>query len=230
VRPTPAGRSYNDRVPRRPKRRRSPGRPPIPELTLTEPKTTPFTPQQRAQPLCGRCAGSELECCCRVCGTVTDLVSADRCARCALAKQVTQRLAGPNGTIPSALRPFAELLIGASRPASVRRWLDRYSGEVVPALAVAPASITHATIDVLPQPRCLGHLRSLLVLSGVRPRREERLEVYTDKSGKFRFRPKASEGQVVATGEACESQAAAVNGCEAVQWAANGAQIVDTEH
>jgi uncharacterized protein YegP (UPF0339 family) len=34
-------------------------------------------------------------------------------------------------------------------------------------------------------------------------------EVYTDKSGKFRFRLKASNGQVVATGEAYDTKAAA---------------------
>lgn len=41
--------SYNGGVPRRPKQPRGPGRPPLPELTLTAPKTAPFTPQQRAQ-------------------------------------------------------------------------------------------------------------------------------------------------------------------------------------
>jgi uncharacterized protein YegP (UPF0339 family) len=54
-------------------------------------------------------------------------------------------------------------------------------------------------------------------------------EVYSDKSGKFRFRLKASNGQVVATGEAYETKAAAKNGCEAVQRAADGAGVVETD-
>ena len=56
-----------------------------------------------------------------------------------------------------------------------------------------------------------------------------KFEVYGDKSGKFRYRLKASNGQVVATGEAYETKAAAKNGCEAVQRAAAGADIVETD-
>ena len=39
-----------------------------------------------------------------------------------------------------------------------------------------------------------------------------KFEVYKDRAGKFRFRLKASNGQVVATGEAYESKAAAKKG------------------
>lgn len=56
-----------------------------------------------------------------------------------------------------------------------------------------------------------------------------KFEVYQDGAGKYRFRLKASNGQVVATGEAYESKAAAKNGCEAVQRAATGASVVETE-
>lgn len=54
-----------------------------------------------------------------------------------------------------------------------------------------------------------------------------KFEVYEDKAGKFRFRLKASNGQVVATGEAYESKSAAIKGCEAVQRAADGAKVVE---
>ena len=50
-------------------------------------------------------------------------------------------------------------------------------------------------------------------------------EVYQDRAGKYRFRLKASNGQVVATGEAYETKAAARKGCESVQRAADGAPI-----
>jgi uncharacterized protein YegP (UPF0339 family) len=55
-----------------------------------------------------------------------------------------------------------------------------------------------------------------------------KFEVYEDKSGKFRFRLKASNGQIVASGEAYESKAAARKGCESVQKAADGAPIEET--
>lgn len=56
-----------------------------------------------------------------------------------------------------------------------------------------------------------------------------KFEVYEDRGGKYRFRLKASNGQVVATGEAYETRAAALKGCESVQRAAAGAPIVETE-
>ena len=54
-----------------------------------------------------------------------------------------------------------------------------------------------------------------------------KFEVYEDKSGKFRFRLKASNGQIVASGEAYETKAAAKKGCESVQKAASGASVVE---
>jgi uncharacterized protein YegP (UPF0339 family) len=56
-----------------------------------------------------------------------------------------------------------------------------------------------------------------------------KFEVYKDRAGKYRFRLKASNGQVVATGEAYETKASALKGCESVQKAADGAQIVESE-
>ncbi len=54
-----------------------------------------------------------------------------------------------------------------------------------------------------------------------------KFEVYQDKGGKFRFRLKAGNGEVVAVGEAYETLAGAKGGCEAVQRAADGASIVE---
>lgn len=54
-----------------------------------------------------------------------------------------------------------------------------------------------------------------------------KFEIYTDKAGKFRFRLKAGNGEVVATGEAYESKSAAIKGTEAVQRAAQGAEVND---
>ena len=54
-----------------------------------------------------------------------------------------------------------------------------------------------------------------------------KFEVYEDRSGKFRFRLKAGNGEVVASGEAYESKSAAVKGTQAVQRAAEDAKLVD---
>jgi uncharacterized protein YegP (UPF0339 family) len=56
-----------------------------------------------------------------------------------------------------------------------------------------------------------------------------KFEVYKDKAGKFRFRLKASNGQVVATGEAYETRAAAMKGCESVVKASTGAPVVEVD-
>jgi len=51
-------------------------------------------------------------------------------------------------------------------------------------------------------------------------------EVYADKAGKYRFRLKAGNGEIVASGEAYESKSNALRGVEAVQRAADGAKVV----
>jgi uncharacterized protein YegP (UPF0339 family) len=51
----------------------------------------------------------------------------------------------------------------------------------------------------------------------------------TGKDGKFRFRIKAGNGEVVAQGQGCSSRATARKGCEAVQNAAAGAKVEDAE-
>ncbi|MGC0370259.1 YegP family protein [Microbacterium sp. SLBN-111] len=42
-------------------------------------------------------------------------------------------------------------------------------------------------------------------------------ELYSDKAGKFRFRLKAGNGQVIAVSEAYESKASALNGIASVK-------------
>ena len=56
-----------------------------------------------------------------------------------------------------------------------------------------------------------------------------KFEVFEDRAGKYRFRLKAGNGEVVASGEAYETKASAKEGCEAVQRAAAGASIVEAE-
>ncbi len=54
-----------------------------------------------------------------------------------------------------------------------------------------------------------------------------KFELYKDKSGKFRFRLKAGNGQIIAVGEAYESKAAAQNGIDSVKKNAGDATVDD---
>ncbi|WLQ05828.1 YegP family protein [Arthrobacter oryzae] len=54
-----------------------------------------------------------------------------------------------------------------------------------------------------------------------------KFELYKDKAGAFRFRLKAGNGEVIATGEACKTKAAALKGIESVKNSASGATTVD---
>ncbi|WP_328990528.1 DUF1508 domain-containing protein [Kribbella sp. NBC_01245] len=56
-----------------------------------------------------------------------------------------------------------------------------------------------------------------------------KFEIYEDKAGKFRFRLKAGNGEIVASGEAYETKAGAHAGAESVQRAAADATIVDAD-
>lgn len=44
-----------------------------------------------------------------------------------------------------------------------------------------------------------------------------KFELYQDKSGEYRFRLKAGNGQVIATGEGYSTKAAALNGIESIK-------------
>ncbi len=54
-----------------------------------------------------------------------------------------------------------------------------------------------------------------------------KFELFQDKAGKFRFRLKASNGQIIATGEAYESKASAMNGIRSVMKNAPDAKLDD---
>jgi uncharacterized protein YegP (UPF0339 family) len=54
-----------------------------------------------------------------------------------------------------------------------------------------------------------------------------KFELYKDGAGKFRFRLKAGNGEIIAVGEAYESKPAALNGIESVKRNAPVAEISD---
>lgn len=54
-----------------------------------------------------------------------------------------------------------------------------------------------------------------------------KFEVYKDKAGEFRFRLKAGNGQIIATGEGYTTRANCINGIESVKKNAPDAEVVE---
>lgn len=54
-----------------------------------------------------------------------------------------------------------------------------------------------------------------------------KFEIYKDKAGEFRFRLKATNGQVIATGEGYTTHANCINGVESVKKNAVDAEIIE---
>lgn len=54
-----------------------------------------------------------------------------------------------------------------------------------------------------------------------------KFEIYTDKEGKYRFRLKARNGEIIAVGEAYESKESCLNGIESVRRNAPDAHVLD---
>ena len=54
-----------------------------------------------------------------------------------------------------------------------------------------------------------------------------KFEMYTDKAGEFRFRLKATTGQIIATSEGYKAKASCLNGIESVKKNAPDAEVVE---
>ena len=63
-------------------------------------------------------------------------------------------------------------------------------------------------------------------VEGYAVEKHPKFEVYADKAGEFRFRLKATNGQVIATSEGYKALAGCMNGIESVKKNAVDAQIV----
>ena len=89
----------------------------------------------------------------------------------------------------------------------------------------------------LSSPRCKSGIESVrknAVAAGLEDQTVEgsscknpKFEVYKDKAGEFRFRLKATNGQVIATGEGYKAKASCLNGIESVKNNAPDAEIVE---
>ncbi len=61
---------------------------------------------------------------------------------------------------------------------------------------------------------------------GFEKAKHPKFEVYADKRGEFRFRLKATNGQIIATGEGYKTKASCLNGVESVRKNAAEGKIV----
>ena len=64
-------------------------------------------------------------------------------------------------------------------------------------------------------------------VEGFAEEKHPKFEVYQDKAGEFRFRLKATNGQVIATGEGYKAKASCLNGIQSVKSNAPDAEIVE---
>ena len=64
-------------------------------------------------------------------------------------------------------------------------------------------------------------------VEGFATEKNPKFEVYTDKSGEFRFRLTATNGQVIAVSEGYKAIASCLNGVDAVKKNAKDAEIVE---
>ena len=64
---------------------------------------------------------------------------------------------------------------------------------------------------------------------GFEKRKNPKFEVYLDKAGEFRFRLKASNGQIIAVGEGYKARAGCMNGIESIRKNAPDAETVEEE-
>ena len=56
-----------------------------------------------------------------------------------------------------------------------------------------------------------------------------KFEIYKSANGEYRFRLKATNGQIIATGQGYKSKAACLNGIESVRKNAPEAELVEVE-
>jgi uncharacterized protein YegP (UPF0339 family) len=54
-----------------------------------------------------------------------------------------------------------------------------------------------------------------------------KFEIYQDKKGEYRFRLRATNGQVIATGQGYKAKKSCLNGIESVKKNAPGAEVVE---
>ena len=75
---------------------------------------------------------------------------------------------------------------------------------------------------------CIGEVEDQTV-EPVEAKKHPKFELYADKSGEFRFRLKAKNGQIIATSESYKTKASCENGIESVKKNAPDAEVTKAE-
>lgn len=73
---------------------------------------------------------------------------------------------------------------------------------------------------------CEGGIEDQTV-EGYETLKHPKFEVYTDKSGEYRFRLKARNGEIIATSESYKAKPSCLNGIESVKKNAPDAEVVE---
>ncbi len=73
---------------------------------------------------------------------------------------------------------------------------------------------------------CEGGIEDQTV-EGYETVKHPKFEVYLDKKGEYRFRLKARNGEIIATGEGYKSKASCMNGIESIKKNAPEAEVVE---
>ena len=66
-------------------------------------------------------------------------------------------------------------------------------------------------------------------VEGFQVEKHPKFEVYLDKAGEYRFRLKATNGQIIAVGESYKSLSSCLNGIESIKTNAPDAEVVMAE-
>ena len=66
-------------------------------------------------------------------------------------------------------------------------------------------------------------------VEGFATEKNPKFEIYQDKAGEYRFRLKATNGQIIATGEGYVAKTSCLNGVESVRKNAPDAPVVEAE-
>ena len=75
---------------------------------------------------------------------------------------------------------------------------------------------------------CIGEIEDQTV-EIVEVKKHPKFEMYTDKAGEFRFRLKATNGQIIATSEGYKAKSSCENGIASVKKNAPEAAVVEAE-
>ena len=75
---------------------------------------------------------------------------------------------------------------------------------------------------------CVGGIEDQTA-EGFETVKHPKFEVYTDKAGEFRFRLKATNGEIIATGEGYKAKAGCLNGIESIKKNAPEAPVEKIE-